>query len=252
MGIVKCRERAAMSVWWPKISANIKERVAKCRFCLEKQATQRKEPLMPTPTPERLFQHVAADICEEKGDSYLVTMDYYSKYINIAYLPRLTSAIVIDKLKGIFDHHGIPEVLVTDNGMQFASDAFAMFAKEWNFVHKTSSPTYPQSNGRAESGVKIAKPILAQPDPFLALLSYRATPIPALGKSPAELAHGRKIRTTLPMLPSALMPYTVNPETVHQRGEAAKQNQKFYFDKQHGARPLPELQPGNKVLIKKR
>jgi hypothetical protein len=45
-------------------------------------------------------------------------------------------------------------------------------------------------------------------------------------------------------------PYTVNPETVHQRGEAAKQTQKFYFDKQHGARPLPELQPGNKVLIK--
>jgi hypothetical protein len=250
MGIVKCRERAAMSVWWPKISADIKEKVAKCRFCLEKQPTQKKEPLMPTPMPERPFQRVAADICEQKGDSYLVTMDYYSKYIDIAYLPRLTSAIVIDKLKGIFAHHGIPEVLVTDNGMQFASDAFAMFAKEWNFVHETSSPTYPQSNGQAESGVKIAKPILAQPDPFLALLSYRATPIPTLEKSPAELAHGRKIRTTLPLLPSALMPYTVNHETVRQRGEAAKQNQKFYFDKQHGARPLSELQPGNKVLIK--
>ena len=45
----------------------------------------------------------------------------------------------------------------TDNGPQCSSDQFATFTREWEFQHITSSPLHGQSNGKAESAVKIAK-----------------------------------------------------------------------------------------------
>ena len=55
----------------------------------------------------------------------------------------------------------------------------------------TSSPLYPQSNGKAKKGVYIVKQLLKKAqdnnsDPCLALLSYRASPLEH-GLSPAEI-----------------------------------------------------------------
>ena len=114
----------------------------------------------------------------------------------------------------------------------------------------TSSPHYPQSNGEAERAVKTAKELLKQDDIFLALLTYRSTPIPDLGASPAELAFGRRLRTTLPPLPGTLTPRTVNQETLRERDAAFKQKQKWNYDHHHGVWPLPELHPGDSVFVK--
>ena len=40
-----------------------------------------------------------------------------------------------------------------DNGPKFSSEAFKDFAHHCGFRHCTSSPYYPQSNGRAEKAV---------------------------------------------------------------------------------------------------
>lgn len=66
----------------------------------------------------------------------------------------------------------------------------------------TSTPLYAQSNGKAEKGVHIVKQLLkkaqeSHSDPYLALLSYRASPLEH-GLSPAEILMGRRLRTTLP------------------------------------------------------
>ena len=78
-----------------------------------------------------------------KGRNYLVTVDYYSRYIDIAQLPNITSSSVINKPKNSFAHHGIPDTLVSDNGWQFSSAEFQQFSSEWNFNHVTSSPHFP-------------------------------------------------------------------------------------------------------------
>ena len=114
----------------------------------------------------------------------------------------------------------------------------------------TSSPHYPQSNGEAERAVKTAKELLKQDDISLALLTYRSTPIPDLGASPAELAFSRQLRTTLLSLPGTLTPRTVNQETLRGRDAAFKQKQKRNYDHHHGVRPLPELHPGHSVFVK--
>ena len=186
-GITKCRARANLSVWWPGISKEIKEKVESCQFCQENQAAQRKEPLMPTVLPDRPWQKVSIDLFELAGRKYLVVMDYYSRFIEILSLVGTTSLVVIQKLKSVFARWGIPEELVSDNGTQFKSTWFDDFKEKYRFRHTTSSPHHHQANGAAESGVRISKRILEQEDPFRALMAYRATPIPATGKTPSEL-----------------------------------------------------------------
>ena len=110
--------------------------------------------------------------------------DYYSRFPEIAFRSSTTSDAVINKLKDIFARWGIPDEIVIDNGLQFASDQFHKFSQEYDFKHTTTSPYFPQANGEAESGVRIVKKILKQHDPFLALMSYRATPHTSTGVSP--------------------------------------------------------------------
>ena len=55
---------------------------------------------------------------------------------------------------------GIPQTVYSDNGPQFSAREFAIFSNEWDFQHTTSSPYHSQSNGKAESSVKLAKRLL--------------------------------------------------------------------------------------------
>jgi len=249
-GIQKCRERANQSIWWPGMGQSIKDMVGKCKHCREKRPTQMKEPLIASALPDYPFQKIGVDLCETKGKTFMVVVDYYSRYIEIARLGKTTSDVVVEQLKMIFARVGIPEIVISDNGPQFSSSEFKSFSQKWNFVHVTSSPHFPQSNGEAERAVQTAKTLIQQDDLQLALLTYRATPIPSLGFSPAELALGRKIRSTLPCLPETLIPQTPKGEVFKDNNQLAKQQQKHYFDRNARAHPLPELHPGDKVLIK--
>ena len=101
---------------------------------------QHPEPLMPSPLPTRPWQKVGTDLFEWKKTDYVLVVDYYSRYIEIAKLTSSTAAGVIVHLKSIFARHGIPETVVSDNGPQYSAAAFATFSKEYGFKHVTSSP----------------------------------------------------------------------------------------------------------------
>ena len=57
----------------------------------------------------------------------------------------------------IFVRCGIPTQTVSVNGPQFDNAEFANFSKSWDFIHVTSSPHFPRSNGLAEHAVGIVK-----------------------------------------------------------------------------------------------
>ena len=88
-------------------------------------------------------------------------MDYFSKFVEYTKLSHdTTSASVISFLQEQFARHGIPEQLISDRGPQYDSKEFSTFATKYGFTHIKSSPEYPQTNGFAESQVKILTNIL--------------------------------------------------------------------------------------------
>jgi len=81
-----------------------------------------------------------------------------------------------------------------------------IFSRVWivrqriEFTHVTSSPKYLQSNGEAESGIKIIKRILKKCKDVHKVLSY----ILWIMYSSAKLIFSRKVRPLVPMLPAKL------------------------------------------------
>ena len=152
-GITKCSLRATSSVWWPGLKQQLEELIHNCPEC-SKAAQAPRQPLISTPLPQHPWEKVASDLFEMDGKTYLLVVDYFSRYVEVQTLTSTTSTSVIRALKAIFSRHGIPATLVSDNGPQYSSQEFLAFSHEYNFTHTTSSPHYPQSNGLSERMVR--------------------------------------------------------------------------------------------------
>ena len=245
-GIVKCRARARNSIWWPGMSADIERHIAVCPTCAANRPNPA-EPLQPSTFPDLPWDKIALDLCEHQGKRYLVVVDYFSRFIEVAIMRSTTAEAIIQVLATIFATHGIPRTVVSDNGPQFACNAFHSFAAAQGFTHRTSSPGYAQSNGEAERAVQTAKRLIkTNADLQGALLSYRATPL-ANGYSPAQLLYGRQLRTTLPAVQHP--PAWPDLESLRAKENAAKEHMARQYNDRHRARPLPVLPPGTLVFV---
>ncbi|XP_054765371.2 uncharacterized protein K02A2.6-like [Lytechinus pictus] len=251
LGITKCRGRARESVWWPGlVSTSLEEMISNCTTCAIHRP-QVNEPLMTSSFPSRPWERLGMDLFEHKGKTFLIVVDYYSRWIEIKELQGHTSAAVISSRKEIFATHGIPDLVVSDNGPQFANENFRKLAEEYGFVHTTSSPRYPQANGEAERGVRTVKALLKKNhDINLALLSYRVSPLQNW-LAPSELLMGRRLKTQVPVLPHTLLPQLQQQDlkSVREKEEKYRSDQMMTYNRRHDSHELPELQPGDLVWI---
>lgn len=160
LGVEKSKRRACEALYWPNMNCDIDQLIRECATCQKYHYKQAKEPLITTELPSQPWQKVGSDIFHYEGKDYLLVIDYYSKYPEMYLLPSTTSRAVITQLKSIFSRQGIPLTLVSDNGPPYASHEFQAFASDYEFKCITSSPLYPQANGKAEKGVQIVKRLL--------------------------------------------------------------------------------------------
>ena len=176
-----------------------------CKTCQDTLPSNPREPLIMKSPPMRPFQEIAGDFCTYTGQQYLILVDDWPDIIPMGHnttAPQLTSA-----LRASFCRSGVPDTFWSDQGPQFTSKTFQDFAKQWGFEHITSSPTYPQSNGKAAAAVKSMKNLIriAWTGRYLdenkltqALLQYRNTPSRKDGLSPTQKLFSQPIQDTLP------------------------------------------------------
>ena len=251
VGTEGCLRRAREALYWPGMNAAIKEYVSACEICNAYRAEQPKEPLISQPVPDRPWSRVAVDLFTLGRKDYIIMVDDYSNFFEFNILPQTTTSAIVTSMKSQFARHGIPDEVRSDNGPQFASTNFQNFAKEWEFKHITSSPHFPQANGKVENAVKTAKRLLKKAqadnrDPYLALLDWRNTPTESLNSSPVQRLMGRRTRTTLPITAKLLKPKpadNVQELLTHKRAKQAR-----YYNR--GAKQLPELKQGDVIRMR--
>ena len=254
-GSVRTKQRARLSVYWPGIDNDIDNTILTCKQCQDHLPSNTKEPIIQKPTPERPFQEIAVDLCSYAGRTYLIIVDCYTDWPAIISLDHGTTAShLISHIRQSFCRTAIPDILWSDGGPQFTS---ADFAQRWGFVHKFSSPRYPQSNGKVEATVKSMKKLIStswngryldHENLCRALLQYRNTPTRKDGLSPAQKLFGHPVQDILPAHRRSFA-----PEWQHSTKEAEQQTDvtlqssaKFYNTHAH---TLSDIHVGSHVAI---
>ena len=159
MGIVKTKDRARTSFFWPSINQDIESHLSKCHPCATFQEKQPKETLLNDPVSTKPWHALAMDKFDFNGKHYLIVVDCFSKFIVVKPSKDLTSRTTINNLLDIFSEHGFPATIRCDQGHNFVSTEFVDFCKKLN-ISVTLSSGYHHSSNPAECAVKTVKSLM--------------------------------------------------------------------------------------------
>ena len=207
-GCTKMKALARSYIWWPKMDRDIEDLVKKCRVCQESRASPPSAPLHPWQWPAQPWARVHLDFAGPYlGHTYLVIVDASSKWLDAHIMSSMSSEKTIETLRSVFATHGLPQMIVTDNGPSFTSNEFREFTQKNGIKHVTSAPYHPSSNGQAERAVQTVKQGLkrtpgktVQERLSKFLFKYRLTPNSMTGVAPCELLMKQKLRSSLDLV----------------------------------------------------
>ena len=165
----------------------------------------------------------------------LVAVDYFTKWAEAEALANIRDVEVKKFVwKNIITRFGVPNTIISDNGLQFDSRAFREFCSGLGIKNRNSTPAYPHGNGQAEAVNKVivsglkkrlegAKGNWAEELPNV-LWAYRTTPRRSTGETPFSLTYGAE----------AVIPTEVNLCSARVAGFDRAQNDEMmvgYLDK---------------------
>ena len=108
MGYDSMMARSRETIFWPRMSSEVKQVADGCEVCQQMKPKQRNEPLMCHKDGDGPWRKIGVDLFDLDGTNYLLTIDYFSGFMEVDKLSSTTSRQVIDKLKGHFGRYGIP------------------------------------------------------------------------------------------------------------------------------------------------
>jgi len=128
-------------VWWPGMDSQLEEACPSCQLNQNMPATA---PLHPWEWLQRSWSRVHIDhagpFC---GKMFLIIVDGYSKWIDAQVVSSTTPYTTIEYLRTFFATHGLPEVLVSNNGTEFTNEKYAEFTKRNSIRHVRVVPYHP-------------------------------------------------------------------------------------------------------------
>lgn len=249
LGADSMLRRARELLFWPGMAQEIKQTADSCEACQQMKPANQKETLRQHEEGTVPWLKIGTDLCEVNGRSYLITVDYFSSFIEVEYLKTTTAEDVITKLQGQFARYGIPAEIVSDQGPQYTSSQFRNMMQQWGINHTMSSPGHHQSNGKAEAAVKTIKHMMYKclqenTNPYEALLELRNTPRQDTGLSPTQMMFGRFTRSRIPAVikPVSKRQY----EKAEKKRLSRRKTVKNCYNK--GAKDMTPLSPSQAVF----
>ena len=161
-----------------------------------------KDPDIPREIPLLPWSLLEMDLFNMDNSSFLLVVDVTSRFPVVRILSSESTNSVVNALKGVYCDFGLPKRVLSDNGPCFRSRDFIEFHEKLGISFEKSSAHNHQSVGSAERMVQTIKQIMNKnaENARLAMLIFRATPIPGINKSPGEILNGRKFRMNLPII----------------------------------------------------
>lgn len=269
-GITRTKQRLREQYWWPAMGKQVEQLIASCSVCqaVDKSAKPVTPPLQPVAFPSAPWQKLGIDIVGPFSNvsadcRFAITaVDYFSKWPEVCFSTKVTTATVISFLRSIFSREGYPDEIVSDHGPQFTASEFDCFLKERGIIHTYSAVYHPQANGQVERFNRVLKeyvqvcsrerrPLKEAITEYLGV--YRFTPHATTGVKPSLLLHGRNPRTKLDLVGTPAKEFFHDPQAAMQsvRSRVARKQQasKIYTDRRRAAKHSP-LTPGQQVRVK--
>lgn len=257
-GMVAMKVRMRSKVWFPNMDKMIEQNVKSCLGCLMTSSQDPPDPLSIRPMPDAPWLDIAIDFKDAlpNGNSLLVAIDYFSRFVQVAEMEKTETAHTITALKFMFAYTGLPKSITADNGPQFASKEFKDFCLRENIHLKSTTPYYPSMNGEVERFNRNIKKRLQishvegtnwRNDLADYLLSYNNMVHSTTGVSPASLMFGRELRDKLPSL-DQMSPALLHEDIIN-NDLCMKEKRKEYADTKRRAR-FNDIKEGDMVLSK--
>ncbi|UYV64000.1 K02A2.6-like [Cordylochernes scorpioides] len=205
IGIVGTKALARGLCWWPKMDGDIERMISSCAVCLSCSHDPPKTDVYPWIWPSRPWSRLHIDHAGPfQGKLLLVVVDAYSKWIEAKIVSTTSTETTINCLKEIFATHGLPDVIVSDNGTSFTSELFRTFLKRNGVRHILCAPYHAASNGQVERAIQTLKNLLRKNSSgnwttrlSRSLLSMRIAINSTTQKSPAQLLMNRNLKSLL-------------------------------------------------------
>lgn len=233
LGVRKTYNYILRYFFWPRLKKDVSSYIKTCPTC---QVTGKPNqgiapaPLYPIPAVSQPFEHLVIDCVgplprSKAGSNYLLTVMCQSTRYPAAYpLRSITTRSVVRALTQFISIFGIPKVIQSDQGSNFASHLFSQVLKQLRVKHNMSSAYHPQSQGALERFHQTLKSLLRgycveldqdweEGLPWL-LLAAREVVQDSTGFSPNELVFGHSVRGPLAMLRDAAAPSSEPPSNL--------------------------------------
>lgn len=228
VGIVKMKMIARSYVWWPSLQKDIESFVHNCEICQSTRNVPKEIVKTKWSSTNYPFERIHLDFFYLKGTHFLILIDAYSKFVEIAIMRNTVANSLIEKLNKFFDVFGLPTKIVSDNGPPFNSSVFRKYCESNGIIFQNSPPYHAQSNGLAERGVQTAKKALIrlcmgesaltiQEKVDKYLLKARNSPNLETGRTPAECIFAYKPKIKLDLINDFL--YKNNNEISFRKNE---------------------------------
>ena len=222
-GVGKTYALIKMYYYWPKMIRKIQAHVESCSLCRRGKLQADKYQLQTTEIPKP-FAKGSIDLVVDlhtyhNGNRKILVMaDHLTGWPMAKAIPEKEATTVTRAVyEKLILEHGSPEILLSDNGKEFANDTLAYVWEEFCIELHFTSPYTPRSNGKTENFNKFLKASIrkltleekAAWDQFLdqILLSYRCFPHISTGEAPCTLVYARDPPLPIHRLIKVVEPY---------------------------------------------